>query len=49
MIPLPESSMQPRLAKTGFNNALAALAAMLVALGVSMAAVAKVRKAHSDS
>ena len=48
LVPLPESSMQPRLAKTGFNNAIAALAVMLVALGVSMVAVAKVRKARSD-
>lgn len=49
MIPLPGSSMQPRLAKTGFNNAIAALAVMLVALGVSTVAVAKVRKkARSD-
>ena len=50
MIPLPEPSLQPsadpspeRLAKTGFNNAIAALAVMLVALGVSTVAVAKVR------
>ena len=49
MIPLPESSMQPRLAKTGFNNAIAALAVMLVALGVSTVAVARVRKVRSDS
>ena len=52
MVPLPESSTQPsaaRLAKTGFNNAIAALAVMLVALGVSTVAVAKVRKkARSD-
>ena len=48
LVPLPESSMQPRLAKTGFNNAIAALAVMLVALGVSTVAVAKVRKARSD-
>ena len=52
MVPLPESSTQPsaaRLAKTGFNNAIAALAVMLVALGVSTVAVTKVRKkARSD-
>ena len=48
--PTPEPSLQPsadpspeRLAKTGFNNAIAALAVMLVALGVSTVAVAKVR------
>ena len=52
MVPLPESSTQPsaaRLAKTGFNNAIAALAVMLVALGASTVAVTKVRKkARSD-
>ena len=52
MVPLPEPSTQhsaARLAKTGFNNAIAALAVMLVALGVSTVAVAKVRKkARSD-
>ena len=49
VIPLPESSMQPRLAKTGASVSAGVLAVMLVALGVSTVAVAKVRKkARSD-
>ena len=46
--PLPESSMQPRLAKTGASVSAGALAVMLIAFGVVLVAVVKVRKAHSD-
>ena len=55
LVPLPESSTQPsadnntgRLAKTGASVSAGALAVMLIAFGVVLAAVAKVRKARSD-
>ena len=55
--PLPmKSSLQPsadnsskELAKTGFNDSTLALAIALIAFGSLIAAISKVRKAHSDS
>ena len=49
LVPLPESSMQPRLAKTGASVSAGVLAVMLIAFGVVLAAVTRVRKVRSDS